>query len=180
MSYICIYSLKDKVSMEKNFIEEDHFYLFLIREQENLEWAKLIKAETGELMEDYCSFKIIEPKFFNITLNSCDYPNIDSLLLLNGYKIKWFKDIISKYSSKKEKHLAIINKNIIKVKNKESRGSGFYIPKNLLLIEKKILLRIMKDLFLEFDNNKYKINIIKDYVNLQGYEIKITKPCLKR
>lgn len=182
MLYICVYSSGSDYLLEENFAGIESYYLFLISNSNSIKWAKLINRESGELIEEYHSFELINPDFFNLTIKQKDYPHFGSLILIQNYKIEWLKHIVRKYSDSEitKREFLEIDKKTIKIISKDTNKDGFFIPKNLVLVEKNSLLYVMERVMTEFEENPYKLRIIKEFINLKGYEIKMESLFLKQ
>tara|TARA_Y100000588_G_scaffold210270_1_gene224270 strand:- start:101080 stop:101619 length:540 start_codon:yes stop_codon:yes gene_type:complete len=179
MTYICVYSKKGKLETIENIDIELDYYLLMLREGEKMEWSKLINKQTGEIIEEYHNFKIINPMFFNLNLNKKDFPETESFILLNKHKVNWFICLISRYSKNKEVLIEEIQKNTRKIHSKKSFEDGFFIPKDLIMIDRAKIKEIVELLFLEFEKEEYRIKILKDFLDLKGYELKVSNLFLK-
>ena len=129
MSYICIYSTKGNLETIEDIDIELDYYLFMLRESEEMEWSKLINKQTGEIIEEYHNFKTINPMFFNLNLTKKDFSETDSFVLLNKHKVKWLIYLISRYSKNKDYLIEKIERNTRKICSKKSFKDGFFYTK---------------------------------------------------
>lgn len=172
--YLCVFARNGKVNSGFAFNNEFDYFSFLYTHRKEMDWAKLIDQESGEIVDEYHNFKVVKPEYFNLKLTKEQFPNINTLLLLNKQKLLWFINIINGYTKGGQKKLnggeAI---KFYPVKQCSTNNEGFFIPPNLILVDKEQLMSIYQEVYDELENSSYNLRVLKAFVDLEGYEIQI-------
>lgn len=177
---LCIFSRNQALSQNVFFEYEYDYYSFLYTHRNEIEWSKLIDIKTGETIDEYHNFKTINPNFFNLEITKEQFPNVETLLLLNQQKLMWFIEVINKYSETvKEKIKNGLKMRFHPLRQSKTNEKGYFIPPNLVLVDKKQLLSLYEEVHEELKDSPYKLRVLKSFVDLDGFEIHLNNYLLK-
>lgn len=157
------------------FFDESNYYCFLFSNINKILWSKLINVQTGEIIDSYTSLKVANPAFMNLKFNKEMFPNSDYIVLLNKQKIHWLFMIIDKYSIKTRDELPNKSLDFIRILEAKTEDYGFFIPPELIVVDQGQLNNLINRLYVEFENNNYKIKLLEKFIDISGYEIKLNE-----
>lgn len=166
MLFFCLYkqlNVKNKFSIQNtSFNNYEEYNSFVTNNAKYIVWAKLIDSETGEVFDSFTNLNYIRIEDFNVNLNPEDliYFNDSGLCLKRE-----FKNLINLAL----KHKDIIEDNLLKIpyiELKKEDNEDFFIPDDILLVNKPMLETIIKKLQFSLPEEelhelyKYKPNIL--------------------
>lgn len=172
--YLCIFSMNERIVSDFAFNNDLDYLTFLFTHRKEIDWAKLIDQKTGETVDNYQNFRVVKPEYFNLRLTKEQFPNVNTLLMLNKQKLIWFINIINTYTKDVATELNENDPLIFhRVKQCSTEKDGFFIPSNLILVDKDKLMQKYYEVREELKDDEYKTRILKAFVDLEGFEIPI-------
>lgn len=173
--YLCIFAMKGNVSNKFSFENEFDYLSFLFTHRKEMDWAKLIDQVSGEVVDEYNNFRVVKPEYFNLQITKELFPNVSTLLMLNKQKLIWFINIINRYTKEGSSNIKNggLKMKFYPVRKCSTDEQGFFIPPNLVLVDKDELMEQYDEIQEKLKDKPYELRVLRHFVDLEGFEIQI-------